>query len=279
MTDTAPQYCLPTWHPRYQALPKTIVRSGCSTVDGNVQCDPQAMADHASSVIGLPVSLATYGLARYMQSEVGDGSVEERVAVGEAAVNRANMEDLPHGILSLLLYRQGTSNPHYGYFGPIHGPSGVTTAPYGRWAATSADPSVQTLALAGLVLSGGSDNFSQGADDQDGIEYSAAFPDIPAKIRRAANAGNYWVGPLPGVDHWRTFLWRHYGYGPNSAEGLQLIQRALDATAHRVRPDWSKTPVCSGMSSSAKSLLVGAGLVGLAGLAYVFVQRVRHGVT
>ena len=195
--------------PQAALLRSKKIASGCATAGGNVQCDPGEMAAKAG------VSLPVYTLARYMTSEVGDGTVEEMVAVGEAAVNRAKLSGTT--IVDRLLYRQPKGHPNRGFYGPIHGPGGTATAPYGRWAATSKDPSLLALKLAELVISGQSGNFSQGADDQNGPEYFSN--PIGSVLSNAAN-GDYWVGPLPGVNHWRTLLYRNYGKGHPDAKAL-----------------------------------------------------------
>jgi hypothetical protein len=269
--------CRPWWYPKFAPLAAATpvyLTSGCALgADGNIQCEPEAMRADAEAQLRAAgwldsLSLDAYTLARYMQGEVGDGTIEERVAVGEAAVNRGKLEG--KGILDVLLYRQPAGHPNRGYYGPIHGPSGVTTAPYGRWATTSANPTLLTVLLADLVTSGQSADFARGADDQDGLEYTAAFPDPAAKVRLAASQGNYWVGPLPGVDHWKTFLWRHYGVSPTSTDGAALLQAGLDAVADRTRPVWpADLPICANPTTS-KLWIVGA--LGLLAGAYAFTR-------
>jgi len=168
---------------------------------------------------GKKLPLEVYTLARYMTGEVGSKSIFEAIAVGEAAVNRAKLERKPRGVLDILLYRGGAGNGHYG---PIQDHN------CGRWATTSVDPTVANLLLADLILSGESGNFNNGADDQDGLQYVHYFPSAENKIRSAAAGGNYWVGLLPGIDHFRTTQWKHYGYKPTSSEGKALIKRAVD---------------------------------------------------
>jgi hypothetical protein len=221
---------------------------------------------------GLP--LATYTLARYMQGEVGDGTIEERVAVGEAAKNRAAMSGTD--INGLLLYRQPQGNPNRGYYGPIHGVgTGVSTAPYGRWASTSQDPTVLTLLLADLVASGASGDFAQGADDQDGPEnwISQGQTALDNYVTGLAKAGKFWIGPLPGVDHWRTFLQFTPGAAIRGALGPALMQRGLDALQLPAqRPTWpDDLPVCGKpMSTAGVALLSGLGLlVGVLAAGYV----------
>ena len=228
----------------------------------------RANAERQLQVRGLfdkGLSLETYTLARYMQGEVGSGTVEERVAVGEAAKNRARREHT--GILGLLLYRQPVGHPNRGYYGPIHGVgTGTSTAPYGRWATTSQDPSVLTLALADLVVSGDSRDFSKGADDQDGPEawISQGQTALDSYVRRLASQGKFWVGPLPGVDHWRTFLQFTPDPISRGALGSQLLTRGLDALRLPARrPAWGSLPICDKPTSSAVTFLVM--MAGLAG--------------
>lgn len=254
MTTTT---CLPHWHRLLEIAngrpSANIIKSGCGTSDGNVQCSPESMRLKAEKVVGFPVSLADYTLARYVASEVGSGSQETKVAVAEAALNRA--KDLPKGVLSLLLYRQKPNHPNYGHYGPIHGPSGVQSAPYGRWAATSRDPTKGDIILAKFVLSGKSNNFSRGADDQMGPEH---LNDPVRSVRVHAADRDYWVGLLPGVDHWHTFLYRHLpSIDPTSGLGKTLINRGVAAMEDRGRPDWSGLSVCTSPSSRALATVFG----------------------
>jgi hypothetical protein len=246
--------CFPFFHNLFPAATNQIkLSSGCSlNSTGNVGCSPESMradAEHQLSAAGYlsSLDLETYTLARYMQSEVGGGTVEERVAVGEAARNRARSENI--GINDLLLYRQPVGHPNRGFYGPIHGiGTGVSTAPYGRWAATSADPTVQTALLADLVTSGKSANFSRGAIDQDGPEYWAGQgqASLNGYVQGLAKSGQYWVGPLPGVDHWHTFLQFEPGISSSTVEAQALIARGMQALTLPVqRPQWpADLPIC-----------------------------------
>lgn len=261
--------CLPWWHTMFAAMPKITVSSGCSTVNGNVNCSPESMRAKALAQgvsqgwwpPGKPMSLAVYTVARYITSEVGSGTPEERVAVAEAVMNRARLANTD--VNGMLLFRQPQGHPNRGYYGPIHGPGGTSTAPYGRWAATSRDPTNVNLLIADFVLSGQSDNFARGADDQNGIEY---FQSPSANVHKESKQGDYWVGPLPGVDHWHTFLYRHYGFSPTSSEGAWLLQRGLDAVANRARPNWSGLPICAGGPRSGLVEKLGLGLVAAVGV-------------
>lgn len=250
--------CFPPWYAIYgkyggRNSSQTIV-SGCSTVNGNVQCKPESMAAKAGQVVGRPVSLEAYTLARYLASEVGSGTAAEKVSVAQAALNRVRyIEPGTQGnILNLLLYRQPVGHPNRGYYGPIHGPSGVSTAPYKRWAATSRDPTVGDVMIALGVLSGEIDpNFNKGADDQMGPEY---LNDPVASVRSHSRQRDYWVGPLPGVDPWHTIQYRHLkDVPPESLLGQQLIERGVKAM-QSAKPDWSTTPICTMSATSAIKL-------------------------
>jgi hypothetical protein len=265
--------CRPWFAAKFAPLAEghqVVIASGCSVgSDGNIQCDPEAMRAAAEITMrnlgwNGDLSIEAYTLGRYMQGEVGSGPIEERVAVAEAAVNRAKLEGLPNGILDLLLYRQLPGHPNRGFYGPIHGPGGVSSAPYGRWATTSADPTLLTLVLAQFVIDGESRDFARGADDQDGPEYwiPQGQDALYGYIQRLANSGKYWVGPLPGVDHWHTFLQFTPGVDPNSEDGQALIQRARDAlTLPRSSPDWSGLPICA--APPPRGSLWFVGLLGL----------------
>jgi hypothetical protein len=243
--------CLPWWRSKFDGVPAFTVRKpGCAVgSDGNNPCDPEelranAQAQMLAAGFDVDLSLEAYTLARYLQSEVGTTRIEESVAVAEAAVNRAALEG--GSVLNVLLYRPGTG---YGHYGPIHGVgTGTSTAPYGRWAATSQDPTLKALLIAQLVASGESGDFAQGADDQDGPEawVSQGQTALHNYVRRLASRGKYWVGPLPGIDHWRTFLQITPKISKTSTEAQALIQRGLDAmTLPMSRPDWSGLPICS----------------------------------
>jgi hypothetical protein len=235
---------LPWWHHKWDRWRDVKVSSGCATSGGRVQCDPddmRAKAQKKLEALGVwrgPLSLATYTLARYIASEVGSGTPEEKVAVAEAAVHRVTLENL-RDVNSLLLYRiKGSAG--YGAYGPIHGSS--MDAPFGRWAATSRDPDVDDLLIADFVLTGRSQNFSRGADDQWGpeIEGDEKHPvgwGYRAVAGKKAQGRKYWTGPLPGVDHWHTFLFRtRKDTTPDSPTGLALIAAGQAALSQRPSP-------------------------------------------
>ncbi len=185
--------------------------------------------------IGGRLSLEVYTFARYMHSEVGNGTVEERAAVGEAAYNRSQR-------WGRSIYNMLTPS---GYYGPIHAPKAyceslghdctatpnVCCAPYKRWAATSRDPSIMSLLLASLVVTGGSGNFTNGADDQAGPEawIGQGQARLNSYVQGLARAGKYWAGPIAGVDHWHTFLTITPDALTKQLVGSKLLQQGIEA--------------------------------------------------
>ena len=280
-----PVACLPDWIHRYAAIPNTTVSSGCSVnAQGNVPCDPAAMARAAGAAIGRAVSLEAYTLARYVTSEVGTRSVAERVAVAQAAVNRVKNTEGLGSVLNLLLYRQPTGHPNRGYYGPIHGSE--LSAPYGRWAATSRDPALSNIIIAIDVLNGTiPTSFAKGADDQYGPEILVRKQGLEVTqngVRRRGGERRYWVGPLPGVDHQRTFLYTtRKDVDPTSELGRALIARGVAAIA-APRPDWTRLPTCAaswapkfGTGFGAWGIIVGALFLALGGVAFAKAFRRR----
>ncbi len=238
---------------------------------------PQVLAQ-----LGGTLALSTYTLARYLHSEVGSGTVEERVAVAEAAVNRARRERTD--INGLLLYRQPPGHPNRGYYGPIHGVgTGTSTAPYGRWAATSQNPSIMSLLIANLVTSGASKDFALGADDQDGPEawINQGQTALNNYVKRLATSGKFWVGPLAGVDPWHTFLQFTPDPLTRQVMGAELTRRGIEAlTLPRRAPVFPSTnEVCAKpiMSRRATSFfLTMLGIAGGAVAAHFIAQRYVH---
>ena len=292
-TPPTPTTCYPSWHKTYAPLAQgtqVIVFSGCKlNAEGNIGCSPESMRANAAQQLkrlapGLfsgKLSLETYTLARYMQSEVGSGTVETRVAVGEAAVNQAKLRG--KSILHVLLYNQGAGHPNYGFYGPIHGPEGVTTAPYRRWASTRLDPTVLTLLLAQLITSGQSRNFANGADDQSDMFNRTAYPNPVGTLQTFAKRGSYWVGPLPGVNHQHTFLFRKYGVAPTTPQGAALLARGIAAVSNPTPPSWPATmPVCSTEGpkgpggTNYRGLKIVAGVAGVAGASWLALVAAKH---
>ena len=299
--------CWPWFSAPYRALAaeawtKTIIPSGCGVDSGgNVACPPETIRANAEAwlaqkypqvlaQIGGRLALDVYTFARYMHSEVGSGTVEERVAVGEAALNQARTS-------LRSIYKMLTPN---GYYGPIHAPKAwceahgyscsstsnpnVCCAPYKRWASTARDPSIMSLLLAALVVSGGSGDFALGAVTQWGPE--AWIKDGQTKLNNfvrniASSSKYYWVGPLPGVDPWHTFLVRKEWFGPSTPMGGGLVARGQEAlTLPRRAPTFPPTSeTCDKplVSRRAQNFLVAMTGLAVGTLAAHFVaQRYIH---
>jgi hypothetical protein len=214
--------------------------------------------------------LEVYTLGRYIAAEVGSGTPEEKVAVAEAALHRTHGTATttgwyPNGsVNNLLLYRQAPSHPNYGRYGPIHDDQG--RSPYDRWASTSRDPGIDDLLIADFVYRGKSNNFSRGSVTQYGAEYLSNPLNV---VTNQSQSGSYWVGPLPGVDHWHTLLFvQDKRITPSSHLGQTLIERAKSALAKpMVRPTWSHLSLCKKPGVPAGAVAAIALLAGLS-LAY-----------
>lgn len=267
--------CWPWFSAEYRALAaqpwtQTVIKAGAAVDgNGNIPIPPEtlraraeaALPPQALAMIGGRLSLDTYSYARYMASEaLGNSStVEERVAVGEALRNKSF---LGRSISKLL-------TPS-GYYGPIHGPGGYETAPYGRWAATTRDPSVMTIMLAHLVTSGASGDFARGANDQanmlvrvgkygwaEGLRYGRSW------VTNHAKRGNFWVGPLAGVDHRKTFLYFTPDPVTRMAQGPALLARGL-AALEQVPSDPPADALCSRPIVSRRATTFLVGMIGIA---------------
>jgi hypothetical protein len=281
-----PTDCLPWWHDVFQPMVSTLsvnVPSGCSVAfdptTGDIPCPPEQMRataeaflrahypQYLAGFLGGRLTLDTYTFARYMESEVGSGTIEERVAVGEAGLHRG--QRIGRSISQLLMPR--------GFYGPIHAPdwrcaqlinprtgapyncsnsAGTCCNPYGRWAASTRSPTVLTILLAHLIVTGQSDNFSNDADDQDGPEawIKQGQAALTNYVKGLAANGKFWVGPLPGIDHWRTFL----QFTPNlivrATKGPALLQRGIAALMLPRRPPLVGLPVCPKGASTTESM-------------------------
>jgi len=273
---------MPAWYgPLLKLADLPRLNSGCPVVDGNVNCSAEALLAKVNEQMGKlgllkrPFTQNENALARYIDSEGGSGTPSEKVAIGEAAVNRARIAGT--SVDGLLRLRQQSGHPNRGYFGPIHATESECAkkglkkgcAPYGRWASTKRDPSPQALVIAQMILSGETGNFAKGADDQMGPDagvYLGFGEDwVKRKILAQAEKSSYWVGLLPGVNHRKTFLFaQRPGITPTSPEGQKLIADALKWAY--IKPDWDKVSVETGLPAKGglsilQIALLGAGSV------------------
>lgn len=290
---------LPWWSPLLKQIEHLeTLASNCSLVGGNISCDAENMRAKAeqqfkalniAKLFGLDdsISIDEYSLARYVRTEVGSGSPSDKVAVVEAAVNRAKMWGITPD--QLLRLRQ-KSGPHRGFYGPIHATEAECKAlgkkkgcaPYGRWAGTKRDPKPIDVIVAKLVMSGKTKDFARGADDQLGPSAGDSLFGkqwIYSRIDSLAKDRNYWVGLLPGVNHRKTMLFKKTSIDPSSPDGQKLIAQAKE-WAHKNPPDWSKLPVEGGYAGSGpttgpeksgtvkKWVAIGLGVLGLGGAVF-----------
>lgn len=249
--------CVPAWFATYRAISNNAVPSGY-TVDatGNVPADPASMAAKAARTLandtslpadirrrGARLTLEEYTLARNMTSEVGTTSIGDAVCVGQCAVNRAALGK--RTVVDVLVYRQPPGHPNRGFYGPINvtkkDASGKKiTAPFGRWASTSKDPTVRAIVLAQDILAGViPTDFNKGADDQANL---TIYKYPGAAVRNKADDKAFWVGPIPGVNHRRTMAFRTIK-SVDTALAIKLVERGLAALSWPTT-DWSKWPVC-----------------------------------
>lgn len=300
MIGGAPATCLPWWYSHLDKKPRTKIVSGCHNVGGRVNCAPEAMRAAAEAKLvtmgewrgRLP--LAVYTLARNVSAETGSGTVVQKMGVAVAAINRARLRSTD--VNGVLLYAPAMqAGGTYGAYGPIHGPEGVSTAPYGRWASTSQDPTVQDIHVAAFALSGKATSYFHGADDQYGAKYFGVDRVI-ADVKKKARKGNYWVGHIPGVNPMEVFLYtQRKDISADSPLGRKLVADAIRLLDDPRTRYWVQQDRTGGPSSANVPWAAGtdrvcklrgripAGAIALLGLSaaamigYVFVRSSERG--
>lgn len=243
-----PGTCLPWWHAMVAAASNIKISSGCGVAgeDGKIRCSPETMRAHTANWLATmgwkgTLTLDTYSLARHMSSEAGtSGSPEEKMLLALSTIKRARMRKVtPTNLLTCST--TSAKMPTCGFYGPIHMPGpicdkygfprdsgGKHCSPYGRWAATSADPTMQDILVATIALSGKADDFLRGADDQVGMEILQARFNPTWYIHDEASSHNYWVGHIPGINPMRVFLFMYRpDINPGSPQGQTLQQNAI----------------------------------------------------
>lgn len=292
--------CYPWWHATLQPMSQQswasqTISSGCAQDStGNIPCPPEAMRESAAAwlaryapqaitTIGGALDQDTYTFARYMTSEVGSGTIEERIAVGEAALNQAKRRA---GVLGSWRSKLREMLVPNGKYGAIHAPDAyckqlgmsVGCNPARRWAATSRDPTAFAIVLAHFVMSGQSGDFARGAETQWGPEYlrntdntylknGTTQARIESFVRYAASDSGgryYWVGQLPGVDPWHTWLAKK-GPAASSPQGLAMIAQGIAGLplsgGRPQRIAWpADLPACDKPASGLVALATGVGI-------------------
>lgn len=276
--------CWPWFHASYSAIAREpwgrkTIPSGCSInpSTGDVGCAPASMAANAEAwlaknypqflvQVGGSIDVYLYSLARYTRSEVGSGTVEEMVAVAEAAINEARRRKPLAWKAELMRMLAPT-----GFYGPIHALEEICLArgfargskqnrctdisdprtccaPFNRWAASTSDPTIISLLCAHLAYSGLSDDFAKGAVTQWGPEVwiKEGQSRLTKFVKQAANDGKFWVGPLPGVDPFHTFLVTQEKYTGGSPAGAMRQELGIAALTlpRKPAPTPPETSVC-----------------------------------
>ena len=223
------------------------------------------------------LSLHTYSAARNIASEQGSGTVEMKACLALSTWGQAARGVRGKNVTEVILRNKLCSDGRNGsrcLYGRIHGKEGTSTAPFGRWTASSQDPSVVDILIADFVLSGGAGqpldpgNFARGASNQ--AESSAVGVTSKAKYRE------YWVGPIPNVNPKKLMLMAmDKTIAPDSPRGLELIRRATDMK-NGPEPDWraeggfcppwqhNRAPSFAHKIATASVILGGAMIAGVA---------------
>jgi hypothetical protein len=219
-----------------------------------VSCDPETMRAHVESVLlargllpfGGHLSAAVYGIARNIASEAGSGSPAEKVAIGEAALNRMQSSGWP---LRRVLMRDSA---HYGRQRGRNPP-----------VSTRQDPRYDDLVAAELVVSGATKGFARGATHYfspsiiDALHGQDRHPDTRFSLlkRWSQSWGMSWVGPLPGVNRNDQFFLRE-GARAEDEEAWKLAYiAAQNALKVRGVPPEASLPVCGEQKIAAASSL------------------------
>jgi hypothetical protein len=234
------------------AVPRTTVSSGCKIVSnsedalfGFIPCPPEEMRARAARATGRSITLDQYSLARNIATEIGSGTIGEKVAMALSTIGRAALGSSGTTVTEVVLRN---TNCSFGrgsrcLYGSIHAAGNVDTAPFGRFTASTQDPTLQDLAIAEFVLDGGGgaplslSNFARGADDQWSPlssrrgDRAAAVQTGLDKIGGEALQGDFWVGPICGVDPVKIQLFKRRGELKGTPEGSALVAQLRRAYA------------------------------------------------
>jgi hypothetical protein len=226
-----------------------------------VPTDPAVLRANAQDALrraGISATLSqnAYSLARNIAAETGSGSAEQKVAMGLSTVNQARRRGI--SVHDLVVLNNRWSNR----YGRIHQHGETSSAPYGRFTASSKEPTIEDLMIAMFILDGGAgtfpNDFARGADDQAQVRSDSW-------VRTLAQKRSYWVGPLPGVDAAKVTLFRSMPeIAPDGPDGKALLSRALTmldlppgpvvASGVAVRPRTKVMVATAGMALGAGAL-------------------------
>lgn len=225
-------------------VPRTTVSSGCKIITdpnnalfGFIPCDPDDMRARAARATGRAITLDQYSLARNIATEIGSGSIGEKVAMALSTVGRAALGTSGTTVTEVVLKNSKCSfgRGERCLYGSIHAAGNVDTAPFGRFTASTQDPTLQDFAIAEFVLNGDAggalalSNFARGADDQWSPlsskrgDRSAAIQTGLDKIGGEALQGDFWVGSICGVDPVKIQLFKRRAELKGTPEGAALV--------------------------------------------------------
>lgn len=287
--------CYPWWHSEFLRFRGIFYPGGYTVPDDPEAVNPallqqgledfvptspevlRANAERQLRALGVwlratPLPLEAYSLARNAASEIGRGTAEEKVLLMQTTINHARRRGrTPHEVVVA-----NTRLPNH--YGRIHRHGDPKQgSPYGRFTASTREPSAEDVMIAVFVLEGNAGtfphDFARGGDDQ-------AQANTASWVQHQAESQSYWVGPLPGVDDFRIRAFRTLpGVLASSPVGRQLVQSALErlravgtergevrADCVEPRPEFERLATLSGAKKLAIAALAGVATI-LAGVA------------
>lgn len=241
--------CFPWWHKVFERFEGIAWVPLCSVDEnpesptyGFVPCPVEKLRAHAEKILnGLGIwkgklPLAVYLLARNVKSEIGNGTVEEKMTIALTTKNEAkrrgkSVEDLillnggargSDGACRTRLSAQEPISCRLPFVGKINDP--VRGSVFGRFTSSSKEPDAEAIMIAAFALRGDAgvspNDFVRGGNDQ-----AASFIINPKDSARRKK--QYWVGALPGVNARHVMIMRtRPDLDPTSQLAQNLIGQA-----------------------------------------------------
>lgn len=275
MQSITRSYCLPSAARRVeleaalaQAKGAGRLSTGCPIGEEKtslISCDPEAMRKKTEELLrrwgfyssSKRLTMDVYAMARNIASEAGSGTGAEKIAIGEALVNRAREKRVT---MFSLMTRDG-------HFGRQYGCNPCVSS--------ARDPSWEDIYTAELVLSGKSGNLIKGAThyyapaDQDAMFRSGRDPKDALTVYDKWTAGSSgaltWVGYIPGIDIRRQFFMKA-SQGPVPADWRATGRAAVTA---KMPPGIFDAKTCGAGSTLA---VVGVGMAVSTLVAFFFIN-------
>lgn len=220
--------------------------------DGTVSCDPDVMRARTEEQLGRPLSLDAYSVARNVASEAGEGTLAEKIAIAEAAVNRARADGIS---ISRLVMKDGRRYAKQSGLNPR--------------VASSQDPMLEDLVAAELALAGRTGRLARGATHYFAPRYYGETSLRELFQRWASGWGSptmglAWVGPIAGVRPRSQFFMR----ATTKSGASSAYQAGLEAALYGEAPP---EELCQ--KSSAGTVVAFLGLAALGGAAWYLWKR------